>query len=348
MKAVILAGGEGTRLRPLTEKRPKPLMPIAGRGCIDYVLDSLVSAGFNDIIITTAYLSEKLIKAIGSGAMHNANILYSFEDTPAGTAGAVKKVSPYLDSTVIVASGDVLADVNLAEIYEFHREKNADVTMALTKVDNPTEFGIVGLDAENRIVRFLEKPKAEQVFSNLINAGIYILKKDVLDYVPSDRPFDFSKNLFPILLENGYRLYGKVLSGIWLDVGRPMDLLSANLIMTEKKFAGKYIAPNVLLGEHISMKEPVYIGGGVRVHTDVEINMACIYDGAFIDEKSKLTNALVLHGARIGKNCHITHSILSEKCVIEENAVIEESIIGENVIIKRNSVLKNAIISGIA
>lgn len=347
MKAVILAGGEGTRLRPLTEKRPKPLMPVAGKMCVDYVLNSLVNAGFNEIIITTGYLSDKLIKTIGSGAKHNANILYSFEDVPAGTAGAVKKVLPFLEETVIVASGDVLADVNLAEIYAYHKEKDADVTMALTTTENPCEFGIVGLNEEGRIVRFLEKPKPEQVFSNLINAGIYVLKKEVLNYVPSDRPFDFSKNLFPLLLEKGYRMYGKLISGTWLDVGRPLDLLKANLMVTKKIFNGIFIAQNAHIANDAELKEVVYIDSGARILPGCKVANACLYDGVLVEESSVLQDALVLHGARIGKNCQIRNSILSEKCVVEENAVIEDSIIGENVIVKKNSVLKGAMIAGI-
>ncbi|MCX8173166.1 MAG: NDP-sugar synthase [Thermoplasmata archaeon] len=344
---MILAGGEGTRLRPLTEKRPKPLMPVAGKLCVDYVLHSLVSAGFREIIITTGYLSDKLIKAIGSGAKHNASILYSFEDVPAGTAGAVKKVLAYLDDTVIVASGDVLADVNLSEIYAYHEEKKADVTMALTTAENPTEFGIVGLDENGKIVRFLEKPKPEQVFSNLINAGIYVLKRDVLKHVPDDRPFDFSKNLFPILLEKGYRMYGKVISGTWLDVGRPLDLLKANLVMTEKMFGGRFVAGGAHLHPGVSLKEPVYVDTGTRIMNGCRVENACVYDGVHVEENCTLEGALILHGVRIGRGSQIKNSILSDKCVIEENAVVEDSIIGENVIIKRNSVLKGAMIAGI-
>ncbi|MEM3444829.1 MAG: NDP-sugar synthase, partial [Thermoplasmata archaeon] len=338
MKAVILAGGEGTRLRPLTEKRPKPLMPVAGKLCVDYVLNSLVTAGFREIIITTGYLSDKLIKTIGSGAKHNASILYSFEDVPAGTAGAVKKVEPYLEDTVIVASGDVLADVNLSEIYAYHQEKEADVTMALTKVENPTEFGIVGLNEEGRIVRFLEKPKPEQVFSNLINAGIYVLKKDVLKYVPESEPYDFSKNLFPLLLENGYRLYGKVISGTWLDVGRPLDLLKANLVMTEKRFGGKFVAETAQIGKDVSLNGLVYVDAGTKIMNGCSVRNSCIYDAVHLEENCSLEGTLLLHGVRIGRGCQIKNSIISDKCVVEENAVVEDSIIGENVIIKRNSV----------
>ena len=175
MKAVVLAGGEGTRLKPLTYKRPKPLIPIAGRPCIDYVLRSLASSGFHEIIVTTAYLSDTLIKSIGDGLDYNASILYSFEENPAGTAGAVRRVGMFIDDTFLVAMGDILCDVDFKALYEFHKRKGGVVTIALTEVEDPTQFGIVGLDAKGRIQKFKEKPRKEEAFSNLANAGIYVL-----------------------------------------------------------------------------------------------------------------------------------------------------------------------------
>ncbi|MEW5761464.1 MAG: nucleotidyltransferase family protein, partial [Candidatus Thermoplasmatota archaeon] len=184
MKAVILAGGEGRRLRPLTEKRPKPLVPIAGRACIEYVISSLVKSGIKEIIITTSYMSDKLIKAIGNGESYGAGILYSFEDKPCGTAGAVKRVEKFLDGTFIVASGDVVMDIDFQKLYESHKKNNSIATLALTYLSDPRNYGIVEIDRRNRIKRFLEKPKEEEVFSNLINAGIYVLETDVLSYIP--------------------------------------------------------------------------------------------------------------------------------------------------------------------
>jgi len=234
-RAVILAGGVGKRLRPLTEYRPKPLIPVAGKPCIDYVMRSLVKGGFDQHIITTGYLSDRLIKRIADGAEFGASIVYSFEAEPAGTAGAVKNVADFLDSTFVVASGDVLADVDIGALYEYHKKKGAMATMALTKVKDPTPFGIVGLDKENRINRFLEKPARKDVFSNLINAGIYILEPEVLDYIPEGQMFDFSKQVFPALLEDKKPLYGRQIKGVWKDIGKPEDYRQAQLDHTERK-----------------------------------------------------------------------------------------------------------------
>src|SRR5437870_1269078 len=208
MKAVVLAGGEGTRLKPLTYKRPKPLLPIAGRPCIDYVLRSLASSGFHEIIVATAYLSDTLIKSIGDGLDYNASILYSFEENPAGTAGAVRRVGMFIDDTFLVAMGDILCDVDFKALYEFHKRKGGVVTIALTEVEDPTQFGIVGLDAKGRIQKFKEKPRKEEAFSNLANAGIYVLEPEILEFIPPDQKFDFSKDLFPKLLSKGLPLYG--------------------------------------------------------------------------------------------------------------------------------------------
>ena len=193
MKAVVLAGGEGTRLKPLTYKRPKPLMPVAGRPCIDYVLRSLAASGFHEIIVTTAYLSDALIKSIGDGLDYNASILYSFEENPAGTAGAVRRVANFIDETFVVAMGDILCDVDFKALFEFHKRTGGVVTIALTDVDDPTQYGIVGLDAKGRIQKFKEKPRKEEAFSSLVNAGIYVLEPEVLEFIPPDQKFDFAR-----------------------------------------------------------------------------------------------------------------------------------------------------------
>jgi len=235
MKAVVLAGGEGTRLKPLTYKRPKPLMPVAGRPCIDYVLRSLAASGFHEIIVTTAYLSDALIKSIGDGLDYNASILYSFEENPAGTAGAVRRVANFIDETFVVAMGDILCDVDFKALFEFHKRTGGVVTIALTDVDDPTQYGIVGLDAKGRIQKFKEKPRKEEAFSSLVNAGIYVLEPEVLEFIPPDQKFDFAKDLFPKLLSKGVPLYGSRIDGVWMDIGQPHDLWKASMEVVRRE-----------------------------------------------------------------------------------------------------------------
>jgi mannose-1-phosphate guanylyltransferase len=227
--AVILAGGEGTRLRPLTNTRPKPLLPVLGRPCVEYIIRSLADAGVGTAYLTCGYRSQDMVDALGDGRQFGLDMRFAFEDHPAGTAGAVKLLEGKLGDTVVVVSGDVLADVDIGSLVEVHRRKRAVATMALSTVDRPEEFGIVGLDDDGRIVRFKEKPRTEEVFSNLINAGIYVLERKAVENIPAEEKFDFSKQLFPKLLGMGEPLYGVPLSGLWKDIGTPGDPLEVNL-----------------------------------------------------------------------------------------------------------------------
>ncbi len=356
MKAVILAGGEGTRLKPLTYKRPKPLIPIAGEPCVDYVIKSLVSAGFTKIVVTTGYMSDTLIKSIGDGKKFGASILYAFEESPAGTAGAVKNVGEFLDKTFVVASGDVLADVDIKALYDYHKKKKAVATMALTEVANPTEFGIVGLDGDNRIVKFKEKPKEEEVFSNLVNAGIYVLEPEVLDIIPSDKMFDFSKNVFPILLEKNKPIYGAQISGIWMDIGRPHDLLSATFRVVERtgsemSIEGVITEGRIIMGDNVTIepnvriKGPCYIGSKTEIGRNCMLDSACIYEDVRIDRGVSIQNSIIMSGSYLGWRSEVINSIVSNKCTLEDDVKLTDSIIGEGVTIKKHSVMSDANIS---
>ena len=203
MKAVVMAGGEGTRLRPLTSNQPKPMVPIVGKPCMEHILELLGRNGFDDVIVTLAFMPQSIRSYFGDGESLGLSIGYSVEESPLGTAGSVRLASGKLDDTVLVISGDALCDIDLAQLVEFHKERGAAVTIGLKSVENPLEFGIVVTDEDGRIERFLEKPSWGQVFSDTINTGIYVLEPEVLKHVPTDRPYDFSKELFPLLLEMG-------------------------------------------------------------------------------------------------------------------------------------------------
>ncbi|MCD6461377.1 MAG: NDP-sugar synthase [Thermoplasmata archaeon] len=356
MKAVILAGGEGSRLRPLTENRPKPLVPVGGKLCIEYVINSLARSGFNRIIITTGYMSQRLIETVGDGGKYGASVLYSFEPVPAGTAGAVKKVEPFLDETFVVASGDVLADVDIGELYRFHRERGSVATMALTRVPDPTEFGIVGLDDEGRIIRFKEKPRREEVFSNLINAGIYILEPEVLDHVPEGEMFDFSKNLFPILLERGEPIHGREIKGLWRDIGRPSDLLQAsldvvlrsgeNVEMEGVTVEGPVVVePEARISPGCVIRGPAYIGRGADIQRGTIVEASCIYPGVQIDREARIVRSIILDGGSVGWRSEIYESVLGYGCQVEEDVKVEGSILADGTLVKKHSSISGANIS---
>jgi len=356
MKAVVLAGGEGTRLKPLTYKRPKPLMPVAGRPCIDYVLRSLATSGFHEIIVTTAYLSDALIKSIGDGVDYNASILYSFEENPAGTAGAVRRVGNFIDETFVVAMGDILCDVDFKALYDFHKRRGGVGTIALTEVDDPTQYGIVGLDAKGRIAKFREKPKREEAFSNLANAGIYVLEPEVLDFIPSDQKFDFAKDLFPKLLAKGVPLHGSKLDGVWMDIGRPHDLWKASMEIVRRegkplRRAGIASEGPVILDaaaqveDGVTIRGPCYVGSGAVLRRGSIADNACLYEGARVESKAVVRNSIVLEGSVIGATAEIVDSVVSRNCIIEDGARIASSIIGDSMTIRAGSRLENATVS---
>ena len=356
MKAVVLAGGEGTRLKPLTYKRPKPLMPVAGRPCIDYVIRSLVASGFQEIITTTAYLSDTLIKSIGDGTDYNASILYSFESKPAGTAGAVRRVANFIDDTFVVAYGDVLADVDVRALFDFHKRKGGVVTIALTDVEDPTQYGIVGLDSRGRIQKFKEKPAKEEAFSKLVNAGIYVCEPEILDFIPADEKFDFSKDLFPKLMTKGLALYGQRLEGVWVDIGRPHDLWRASMEVVRREgrplrragivSEGPVILDrSAVLEEGATVKGPCYVGPSATLRRQSVADNACLYEGARLEGRAVVRKSIVLEGSVVGTGAVIVDSVVSQNCIIEEGAQITGSIIGDDMTVRAGSRLENATVS---
>ncbi len=356
MKAVVLAGGEGTRLKPLTQRRPKPLIPIAGRPCIDFVIRSLTASGFREIVITTAYMSDRLIQSIGDGLDYNASILYSFEGNPAGTAGAVRRVANFIGETFVVAMGDVVADVDFRAMYEFHRERGGVATIALTRVTDPTQYGIAAVDSRGRIMKFKEKPSREEAFSDLANAGIYVLEPEVLELIPPDQPFDFAKDVFPRLLAKGMPVYGKELEGVWMDVGRPRDLWRASMEVIRRE--GKPVSlPGVAsegplivqagaaVEEGATLRGPVFLAAGSRVGKGCTVSSACLYSGASVDEGASVTNSVVFEQSRIGARSEVLDSVVAQGCEVEEDVRLVGSLIGDGMRVKSRSRLENAIIS---
>ena len=259
-----MAGGEGTRLRPLTSNQPKPMVPIVGKPCMEHILELLKLHGLEDTIVTVAFLPQAIRSYFGSGETLGMDIGYSVEETPLGTAGSVRLAAGQLDDTFLVISGDALCDIDLTRLIAYHREKKASVTIGLKAVDNPLEFGIVVTDDDGRVERFLEKPSWGQVFSDTINTGIYVLEPEVLDHVPTDRPYDFSKELFPLLLEMGRPIYGCVLDGYWQDIGNLDQYRQANFDALDERvrlnIGGIRIRGNVWIGDGVDVDDLEAIG----------------------------------------------------------------------------------------
>src|SRR5213596_2730317 len=317
MKAVVMAGGEGTRLRPLTSNQPKPMVPVVGKPCMEHILELLRDHGMDEVIVTVAFLPQSIRSYFGQGETLGMEIGYSVEESPLGTAGSVRLAGRQLDDTFLVISGDALCDVDLSELIGFHKERGAAVTIGLKAVDNPLEFGIVVTDEEGRIERFLEKPSWGQVFSDTINTGIYVLEPEVLRHVPADRPFDFSKELFPLLLEMGRPLYGYVCDGYWQDIGNLDQFRQANFDALDEKvrlnIRGIRLRGNIWLGEGVEIGDleqvegPAYIGNYTR-----------IAPGATVGSHSVLSNSVTLR-----ERARTTRSVIDASTHIGRSSLIE-------------------------
>jgi len=312
-----MAGGRGTRLMPLTANRPKPMVPVLGRPVIDYVKDAMVAAGLSEIIVTTGYQGEQLVSHVESWQIPSR---VNQEDTPMGTAGSVRLLSDQLNETFVVGSGDSVASFDIADLLKAHRESGAKVTMALWKVEDPTEFGIVGLSHENQgeinsglsegyISKFKEKPSAEEAFSNLINAGLYIIEPEVMELVPEGEKYDFSKQLFPDVLSRGWPMYAKTVNGIWFDVGHPFELHNAQMALIEGSNELPFPMPE---GEVLPDGSFISSTASVSGH----ISKSIILDGASVNGAA--VNSVVMSNSRVNG--------VSESSVIGENSIIDSRI----------------------
>ncbi|MCL4315072.1 MAG: NDP-sugar synthase [Candidatus Thermoplasmatota archaeon] len=350
-KGVIMAGGKGTRLRPITYSIPKPLVPIAGKPCINYVLESFHRAGVESAIITTGYKFESLIKGVLESRIPSQRILFSVEKEPAGTAGGIKLVSDFLDQTSIVGSGDILSDFELRDLVNFHVKNKNKVSIALTTVEDPSQFGIVETEG-GRITRFLEKPSKDETFSKLVNAGIYVIERDVLDLIPQNRSFDFGRDLFPALLESGVRMGGIEVPGTWVDTGRPSDLIKANQKMTEKYGKqGKSHAGKLIVGENLQIDHgatihgPTFIGNNVKIGKGSAIQASSIYDFSTIGSSSQITNSVIMDGGYVGTSSIVDSSVIMNGTSVGDNCEIRKSVLPPGIRIEDGSRIFNVSLS---
>jgi mannose-1-phosphate guanylyltransferase / phosphomannomutase len=351
MKAVVMAGGEGTRLRPLTSNQPKPMVPIVGKPCMEHIVELLKRHGFEDIVVTLAFMPQAIRGYFGAGESHGVAIRYSVEESPMGTAGSVKLAEDALDETFLVISGDALCDIDLGALVRFHEEKGALVTIGLKSVDNPLEFGIVVTDEDGRIERFLEKPSWGQVFTDTINTGIYVVDPDVLRHVPDDRPFDFSKELFPLLLEMGRPLYGFVADGYWQDIGNLDQFRQANFDMldgnAELDIPGIRLRGNVWVGEGVeladldSVEGPAFIGNYCRIAPQASVGpYSVLSPSVTLRDHARTTRSVVDSSTYIGRSALVEGAIVGKSCDIRPHARLHEGVaVGDSCTIGEQSVV---------
>lgn len=351
MKAVVMAGGESTRLRPLTCKHPKPMVPVLSRPVMEYIIELLKSHGFDDIIVTLFYLPREIRHHFGDGSQFGVKLRYFVEEFPLGTAGSVRNAIKYLDEPFLVISGDTLTDINLTEVVNFHREKQAVATLALTKVDNPLEYGVVMTDDDGRITRFLEKPSWAEVFSDTVNTGIYVLDPVIFDYYQDKQVFDFSKDLFPLLMAKGDPLYATLRGEYWCDVGNLQQYRQANYDLLAGRVKARIDAQEVKPGVYVQhgaqiepearLEGPCFIGTGSKIRKDVKIGAysvvgqhcdvnqgasikrSVLWDRVFIGKKAELRGAIGCHNAMIKTQCSVLEgAVLGDDSVLGGKSLV--------------------------
>lgn len=352
MKAVIMAGGEGTRLRPLTCNRPKPMVPIVNKPVMEHIIELLRKHNLTEIAATLQYMPELIKEYFHDGKEYGVNIRYYVEQIPLGTAGSVKNAEEFLDDTFIVISGDALTDINLDEAIAFHKQKGSMATLVLKRVDIPLEYGVVVTDGEGRITRFLEKPSWGEVFSDTVNTGIYILSPEVLRYFNKNEMFDFSKDLFPILLKEKKPMYGFVTEDYWCDIGDLRAYNQAHFDILDSKvrvnMPGKMVKDNVWIDEgseiedSVTVLSPSIIGKNCRIKKGATIDSySVIGENNIINERSSIKRSILWKNCIIDKNVQLRGSVICNKVHLRSNvSVFEQSVIGDDTIIKENAVIK--------
>jgi Nucleoside-diphosphate-sugar pyrophosphorylase involved in lipopolysaccharide biosynthesis/translation initiation factor 2B, gamma/epsilon subunits (eIF-2Bgamma/eIF-2Bepsilon) len=339
MKAVIMAGGKGTRLKPLTCYKPKPMTPIANRPMMEHIINLLKLHNFTEIMATLFYLPQRIEDYFGDGQQFGIQLKYLIEETPLGTAGSIRIGADDLSETFLVISGDALTDIDLTAAIKFHHAKGAIATLILTKVDNPLEYGMVIVDQEGKVKRFMEKPGWGEVFSDTINTGIYILEPGIFNYFQKGQVFDFSKDLFPLLQASGEPLYGYVAAGYWSDIGNLEQYRQAHMdVMAGKvkvKPVGKEIMPGVWAGEGVKIDPEAILSGPVILGNHVTIAGQCrIGEFSVIGDYGVIQNG-----------CQLEHSILWERCYAGTNSEVYGAVIGKNGLLKgRNTVYEGAVL----
>jgi mannose-1-phosphate guanylyltransferase len=339
LTAVILVGGPGTRLQPLTDDRPKSLVPVLNRPLMEHTIAYLKGFGVEDVVLTLNYLPDAITQQFGDGRRYGVRIVYCLETEPLGTAGAVKNAEDYLDGTFIVLNGDIFTDLDLSEMLSFHRERGAAATISLSRVEDPSAFGVVEMDGRQRVKRFIEKPPRAEATSHWINAGTYVLEPAVLGNVPAGRHYMFEKGLFPRILEMGLPVYGYPYRGYWVDMGTPDKYFTVNMDLLCSRVGSpaagaprpgevKY-GPGVVVDPAAVVTGPVLIGGGCRigagarvkgpvvmgqdcrVEADAGIEDTILWDGVNIGAGARLRRCIIASGASVPAGLETADTVMT-------------------------------------
>lgn len=340
MQAIIVAGGQGTRLRPLTYDRPKPVVPIFNRPFLHHQIEWLCRYGIDDIILTLHYQGDVIERELGDGSRWGVRLRYVYETEPLGTAGAVRQAKPLLgNDPVLVMNGDVLTDVDLGQFLAFHHRYGAAVSIGLTRVSDPTAYGLVFVDDDGRVSRFLEKPSADEAVVDTINAGLYWVDPAVLEIVPAQGAYSFERGLFPALLEQGAPIGGYHGRAYWLDIGTPAkyfqahrDVLAGRLKLAipeaEQIDDGVWVAAGAEIDRSATLLGPVFVGRDARIGRGARLGpFAVIGEGVEVGDGCRIEETLIWAVSRIGPNCRLTGAILANECKLEADSHLGSGIV---------------------
>jgi len=351
MKTCIMCGGEGTRLRPLTFDRPKPMIPLLNKPSLVHLVEHLAIEGFNDIVLTLGYMGGEIEAELGDGSMYGVHIEYVHEKDKMGTAGGVKNAEELFEGEpFMVVGGDHVMDLELREFVRFHEKHDALVTIGLLPIDDPRDYGIADLDVNNRINRFFEKPGPGQIFSNLASTGIYVCDPEVLEWIPQEK-YDFAKDLFPDIMKKGENINGFLVHGRWTDIGNPQAYREACRWMLEQmpgtKISGRLnikdarvtgpieIGHDVSLGSNSAIVGPIVIGENTTIGDNVLVGpYTSIGSNCKIGNNSRILSSYIFNNVEIGAHTAVSGAIIDNSTKIKESCILETgTVIGPRVII---------------
>lgn len=349
MKAIILAGGLGTRLRPLTYNTPKSLVPVLNRPFLEYVLLRLKKHGVDEVILALSHLAPPVEACFGDGSRLGVKIRYVLEKSPLGTAGAVKNAAELVSGSFFVLNGDIFSDLDFSVMLAFHRQNKARATIALTPVDNPTAYGLIETEADGKVIRFLEKPRPEEVTTNMINAGTYVLEPGVLDMIPATQEYSFERQLFPSMLAAGEAVYAFPSPGYWIDIGNPEKYSQLNFDLLSGK-GGQYgfshgneiiIGSDCRIHPTAVLKGPVLVGDNCTIGKEAAITGPTVIDqDCLIGDRAAISFSVIWQKVTIGNGCRFISSIAADGCHLQAGSETNRAVLGDNVTISRGHKLE--------
>ncbi len=351
MKAVVMAGGEGSRLRPLTIGRPKPMVPLSAKPVMGHILDLLKRHGITEVVVTLHFMPEAIQSYFGSGNSLGMRIHYAIEELPLGTAGSVKNAQEFLDEPFVIISGDAVTDINLQQVIDFHQSKKSQATLTLYRVPNPLEYGVIITDPDGKITQFLEKPSWGEVISDTVNTGIYVVEPQVLDLIPAGVPTDWSKDVFPQMLQEGRPLYGYTAGGYWTDIGDIPEYMRATGDALHHRVhledPGQHIGGDVWVGNAVEIAPdaqlygPIFLGDEVKIKGGVIIHgPTVIRDYTIIDNRAHIDRSIIWRNCYIGEGAEVRGAIICRQCTVKSKAVLFEGVVvGDNSIVGEGAVL---------